>query len=293
MQFCYGAIEKLFMKEVVITKASGEKALFSAAKLKNSLKRAGADDAAVKEIVQKITGQLFEGITTREIYHLAFDLLKHKTTVTAAKYKLKHAIMELGPNGFVFEKYVAQLLRQKGFDARVGQIVQGRCVSHEIDIIATKDQWQYMIECKFHNNPGFVCDVKIPLYIHSRFRDVTEGWDKEPDQKGRSYQGWVVTNTRFTTDAVQYGTCAGLHLLGWDYPARESLREQIDETGLYPLTCLTTLTTAEKQELMADGLFLARDVSRHQGQLSQIGISQERIKNIVVESEELCTRGLT
>ncbi|MBS1619631.1 MAG: restriction endonuclease [Bacteroidetes bacterium] len=280
------------MKEVVITKASGERVQFSPAKLQNSLKRAGADEAAIKAIVQKIKGQLFEGITTKEIYHMAFDLLKHKTSVTAAKYKLKHGIMELGPNGFAFERFMAEVLRAKGFDAYIGQIVQGRCVSHEIDIIARKKQWHYMIECKFHNNPGFVCDVKIPLYIHSRFRDVTDAWEKEPDHKGESYQGWVVTNTRFTTDAIQYGTCAGLHLLGWDYPAQGSLRDQIDETGLYPLTCLTTLTAAEKQELMAAGLILAREIPQRQDKLSRIGISPQRLVHIMAESESLCTGGL-
>lgn len=280
------------MKEVVITKASGERVQFSPAKLKNSLKRAGADEAEIQVIVQKIKGQLFDGITTKEIYHMAFDLLKHKTSVTAAKYKLKHGIMELGPNGFVFERFMAEVLRAKGFDALVGQIVQGRCVSHEIDIIGSKKHWHYMIECKFHNNPGFVCDVKIPLYIHSRFRDVTEAWEKHPDHKGQSYQGWVVTNTRFTTDAIQYGNCAGLHLLGWDYPAQGSLREQIDETGLYPLTCLTTLTAAEKQALMAAGLILAREIPLQQDKLSHIGISPQRIPHIVTESEALCANSL-
>ena len=287
-----GFNKQSIMKETTITKASGEKVKFSSAKLENSLRRAGAKETEIKTIVEKITSQLFNGITTKEIYHMAFDLLKHKTTVIAARYKLKRAIMELGPNGFIFEKFIAEILRTKGFDTSVGQILKGLCVNHEIDIVARKEQWHYMMECKFHNNPGFVCDVKIPLYIQSRFRDVADYWAKHPDHKGQSYQGWVVTNTRFTTDAIQYGTCAGLHLLGWDYPVKGSLREQIDESGLYPLTCLTTLTTEEKQELMTAGLLLAREVPSHQAKLVQIGVSHQRIGHIITEIEELCSNGL-
>src|SRR5688572_31482810 len=50
------------------------------------------------------------------------------------------------------------------------------------------------------------------------------------------FRSWVVTNTRFSTDAIQYGTCAGLNLLGWDFPKKKSLKEQIDTLGLYPVT---------------------------------------------------------
>jgi Holliday junction resolvase len=276
----------------IITKASGEKVPFDAHKLENSLRRAGANTQLIDEIVKKVTDSLFEGITTKEIYHIAFELLKNKTSSSAAKYKLKHAIMELGPSGFPFEKYFAEILKHQGFKTKVDQVVQGRCVSHEIDVIAEKEEKYFMVECKFHNQSGFICDVKIPLYIQSRFKDVEYTLNKHPDEKSKFHQGWVVTNTRFSTDAIQYGNCVGLHLVGWDHPHNGSLRNQIDQAGLYPLTCLTTLSEAEKNQLLNMGFVLSKDFSANQSALVKIGIAPERITAIVNESREICQDGL-
>lgn len=276
----------------IITKASGERVPFSSRKLENSLKRAGASDAVIHAIVQKVTNKLFEGITTKEIYHIAFELLKNKTTSTAAKYKLKHAIMELGPSGFPFERYFAEILKHQGFVTKVGQIVKGRCVNHEIDVIAEKDEKHFMIECKFHHQSGYACDVKIPLYIQSRFKDVEDTWTKLAGHSNKFHQGWVVTNTKFTTDAISYGNCAGLHLVGWDYPKKGSLREQIDRAGLYPVTCLTTLTEAEKKKLLELNVVLCKEIGANHSLLQKIGIAPGRIEHVLRESAEVCANGL-
>jgi hypothetical protein len=276
----------------IITKASGERVPFSAHKLENSLKRAGASSAVTDDIVKKVTGSLFEGITTKEIYHIAFELLKNRTSPSAAKYKLKHAIMELGPTGFPFEKYFAEILKHQGFNTKVDQVVKGRCVSHEIDVIAEKGEKYFMVECKFHNQAGYICDVKIPLYIHSRFQDVEYTLNKQPDQNSKFHQGWVVTNTRFSTDAIQYGNCVGLHLVSWDYPQNGSLREQIDQSGLYPLTCLTTLSEEEKAKLLTTGVVLCKELYQDQTILSKIGITKDRITAIINECREICAEGL-
>jgi hypothetical protein len=273
---------------VIITKASGDRVAFAPEKLENSLRRAGASDAAIEDIKKKVLGQLFEGITTREIYHIAFDLLKNKTSHIAAKYKLKHAIMELGPSGFPFEKYFAELLKHQGYKTRVGEIVQGHCVTHEIDVIAENSHKQFMVECKFHNQSGYVCDVKIPLYIQSRFIDVRSEWEKNPDHGKKTYQGWVVTNTKFTTDAIQYGNCMGLHLVGWDYPLRGSLRDQIDQSGLYPLTCLTTLSETEKEKLLKMDIVLCRQLNANPSILQKINLAAERVEHVLAESAQVC-----
>src|SRR5690606_6702976 len=149
-------------------------------------------------------------------------------------------------SGYPFEKYVGEILKHEGYKTRVGQIVQGHCVQHEVDVIASKDDQHFMVECKFHSDQVRKCDVKIPLYIHSRFLDVEKAWEQRPGHGHKFHQGWVMTNPRFTTDATQYGTCAGLNLVSWDFPKKGSLRERIDGSGLHPITCLTTLTKKEK-----------------------------------------------
>ena len=196
--------------------------------------------------------------------------------------------MELGPSGFPFEKYLSEILAHKGYKVQVGKIVEGKCVKHEVDVIAEKDEQHFMIECKYHNSPGIFCDVKIPLYIQARFKDIESQWKIIPGHGAKFHQGWVVTNTRFTTDAITYGTCAGLKLVSLDYPKAGSLREMIEETGLYPLTCLTSLTQQEKKLLLGKKIVLCREVCHHPQYLHELNIPATRIKVILEEGNQLC-----
>ncbi len=271
-----------------ITKASGEQALFSPEKLRSSLKRSGASEETINKIITQVSEKLYDGISTRKIYQMAFSNLKKLSRKTAARYKLKRAIMELGPSGFPFEIYMSEILKHQGYSVRVGEIVKGKCVNHEIDIIAEKDNQYNMIECKYHNQPGYSCDVKIPLYIKARFDDTGNQWKQSPGNGNKIYMGWVVTNTKFTNDAVQYGLCAGLHLLGWDFPKKDSLREQIDRSGLYPITCLSTLTSYEKKSLLEKKIVLCRDIINNPEILALININRNRQEIIVSETRDLC-----
>jgi Restriction endonuclease/ATP cone domain len=274
--------------KINITKASGETALFSTEKLRHSLKRSGADEDTISEIIHKVQDMLYEGITTKKIYKLAFDLLKKQSRHVAAKYKLKQAIMELGPSGFPFEKFFAAILSHQGYVVKVGEIVKGKCVNHEIDVIAEKENQHFMIECKYHNQLGTISNVKIPLYIQARFKDVEAAWVNIPGHGTKFHQGWVVTNTRFSDDAKQYGVCAGLKLIGWDYPFKENLKDMIDTMGLYPLTCLTTLTKREKVYLLEKNVVLCKEICHNPQLLKSAGITDERIKGILEEGTALC-----
>lgn len=275
-------------KSILITKASGEKALFDEDKLRHSLSKAGAEDFQINEIISELVKELYDGISTKRIYHLAFDRLKNRSKHLAARYHLKQAIMELGPSGYPFEKFVGEILKFQGYSVEVGVIVKGKCVNHEVDVIALADHHHFMIECKYHNQRGIVCDVKIPLYINSRFKDVEAEWVKLPGHDKRSHQGWVVTNTKFSTDAIQYGNCAGLKLLGWDYPIKGSLKDLIDDLGLYPITCLTTLSKAEKQKLLDNKIVLCLELCENPKLLHDLGMNDLKVKRIIEEGQMLC-----
>lgn len=271
---------------LTITKSTGEKGVFSEEKLRRSLQRAGASHNDASSIIDEINKRLFEGISTKKIYQLAFSLLRDKSRPLAARYHLKHGIMELGPSGFSFEKYIGEILKRQGFTVKVGEIVQGKCVRHEIDVIASRNNHQFMIECKYHNRSGSFSDVKVPLYIQSRFLDVKDTWMKEDSSK--IYQGWVVTNTRFSTDAIQYGACIGLQLLSWDYPTQNNLRQQIESMKLYPVTVLTTLTKVEKQRLLDKDIVLCTDLQKNEGILNDIISRRTRLSGIRKELDQLC-----
>jgi hypothetical protein len=276
------------MINVEIIKANGDRVPFNTNKLILSLKRAHASEQNIQQIVNKVESKIYEGMTTKAIYQMAFKILKSKSRVSASKYKLKKALMELGPSGFPFEKLVGKLLEHEGFATQVGVIVEGECVQHEIDVIAQKGDNHYMIECKYHNDKNRVCDVKIPLYIHARFLDVEKQWERQEGHEGKLHKGGVYSNTRFTTDAIQYGTCAGLLLTSWNYPIGNGLKDRIDQSGLHPLTALTTLTKAEKNKLLDTGIVLCKEVHENPEVLNKIGLSKARYKKVLEDSKELC-----
>lgn len=275
--------------KINITKASGEHKPFSKEKFLNSLAHAGASPSRAQEILEEISKQLHEGISTKKIYQLAYSKLKKQSKHMAARYHLKQAIMELGPSGYPFEKFIGEILKQKGFSVEVGIIVKGKCVTHEVDVLAKNNTHQFMIECKYHNYHGIFCDVKIPLYIQSRFKDIESEWIKNKPNSKLIYQGWVVTNTKFSSDAILYGNCAGLKLLGWDYPENESLKKLIDDSGLYPITCLTSLSKEEKQKLLENKIVLCKELSTNKKHLLEMGMTENRINNALEESQKLCS----
>ncbi|WP_026934895.1 ATP cone domain-containing protein [Christiangramia echinicola] len=264
-----------------IIKSSGEKVKFSFSKLRRSLLKSGANESIVSSIIDEIRDELYQGISTKELYNRAFALLKDHKGAYASRYRLKKAIYELGPSGFPFEKFVAEILNFAGYEVELNRVLQGECVTHEVDIIAKKGGTGHLIECKFHSEEGRNCDVKIPLYINSRFNDI-HSFEKEENQ------GWLVTNTRFTLDALTYGECVGLKLLSWDYPEEESLKLLIDNSGAYPITTSTLLSDSEKQFLLEKGIILGRNLLEKSYLLDHQGISENRKKRILSELSILC-----
>lgn len=271
-------------KPISITKMSGEKAEFSMDKLRNSLKRSGVSHNLVEQIVGKVKEELYEGVSTKEIYNRAYAILKRKKPALASRYKLKKAIYELGPTGFPFEKFIAAIMRFSGHKTSTNVLLMGSCVHHEVDVVALKNNHKILIECKFHSEEGRKCNVKVPLYINSRFADIKKF-------VGTDYlngKGWLATNTRFTEDALKYGKCIGLYLLSWDYPKGDSLKERIDRLGLYPITVSSILSKREKQFLLCRDIVLCRQLLDDAFYLDHLGVSEVRKQRIFDQINELC-----
>ena len=275
-------------KTINVTKASGEVEPFSLEKLKNSLTRAHATNEEINTIIETIKPKLYENITTKKIYSEAFKLLRNKSKTKAARYYLKKGLMEFGPSGFPFEKYIGEVFKYKGYHVQVGKIIQGKCVNHEIDVIAEKKGEIAYAECKYRNQSGFTVDVKTPLYIFSRFQDVLDNGLIKDDKT--VFSGWLITNTKFTDDALAYGNCKGLKMLSWNYPKNNSLKDIVDISGLYPLTCLTSLTKSEKQGLLEKGYVLASEIYQDEDILRSAGVKELRLKSVYEEGLNLCNQ---
>lgn len=270
---------------IIVTKASGQNEPFLISKLRNSLSAAKATKDEIDSIVERLLPKLYHGISTQKIYSEAFRLLRQYSKNHASRYYLKRGIMELGPSGFPFEKFIGELFKHQGYSVEVGKILQGYCVSHEIDIIAVKETQLNLMECKYKNQPGVAVDVKTPLYIKSRFDDVLD--NKSLGYNKKEFRGWVITNAKFTSDAIEFGNCKGMQLLAWDYPVNNSLKDWVDRSGLYPITCLTSLTRSEKQWLLDKGYILVKEIYYNQQLLLKAGIKDTRIKAVTDEGTKL------
>ena len=193
-----------------VTKFSGEIVAFERDKLKKSLFKSGASEAEIGHVLETIEKELYDGISTKKIYKMAFQLLKKVSNYHAAKYNLRTAIMALGPAGFYFEKFIAKVFEIEGFQTLINQTLNGKCVSHELDVVLKKDTKISMVECKFHNSQDAKTDVKVPMYILSRFNDLNKKDHFLFNQFSKVSKCKIVTNNRFTEDAIQFGTCSGL-----------------------------------------------------------------------------------
>lgn len=275
-------------KQIYIRKSNGETELFSFNKLRNSLLSAGASKDLIESIVKKIQIDVYDGISSNTIYKKAFALLKKQNRISASRYSLKRAIFDLGPTGYPFERLVGALLKEKGYKTQVSVVLNGECVTHEIDVLAEKNENVYVIECKFHSDAKNSSGVKIPLYINSRFLDIQKEWNTNSKRNTHLKQGWLVTNTRFSEDAINYGKCVGLHLLSWDYPVNNGLKANIDTHALYPITTLTTLSKKEKHLLIENDVILVKELLVASNKMKQIGLSEAKINRVINEVKKMC-----
>lgn len=275
------------MRKIKVKKFSGELVDFDMEKLKNSLRRTKAGEELIQNIVTTVKSKLYNGISTKEIYQMAFKMLnKSKSRTNASRYKLKKAIMELGPSGFPFEKFIAAIIKAEGYETEVGVLVQGYCVTHEVDVVVENEHKHIMVECKYHNKQGRVNDIKIPLYIKSRFLDIEKQHKKEEGDHF-VHEQWIYTNTRFSSEAIKYGECAGLKLVSWDYPHNNSVADQINKHGLYPITTLTTISKKDIQKLLEKGYVLCKDICSNPKVLVEVGIDRAKHKKIMQNAKEL------
>ena len=271
-----------------IVKHSGNIVDYNPLKLEQSLLKSGASQMVVETILDAIEKEIYEGISTKQIYKMAFGLLKKASNSHAARYNLKEAIRLLGPAGFFFEKYIARLFSSENYQAVTNFILQGKCVSHEIDVLIKKDNTIAMIECKFHMGKDANSDVKVPMYILSRFNDLKDNRHTIFTRNDTVSKCWIVTNNRFTTDAIAFAKCSKLNLLSWNYPDNNNLKTKNDTNYLYPITCLTTLSLAEKDKLLVLDVILVKELINNSECLEKIGLSSNRIKNVLKEASELC-----
>lgn len=271
----------------LIIKADGSKEPFDPDRLIASLERSGAGAHTAERITNTITASITPGTTSKEIYTKAFTLLRREERPIAARYALRRAMLEFGPTGHPFEDFISHLFRAEGWQVETRKLIKGKCVTHEVDFYASHPEQNTFLaaELKYHNDPGYKTDLKVALYVKSRFDDI---FNCDPETRACPIDsGILVTNTKFTTEAIAYAECSGVALLGWGYPAHDNLYQRMTRTNVYPITALSGLTRAEKRLLIDRGVVAVDQILSDRSLLDALHMPPERVGDVLAEADGL------
>lgn len=268
------------MPELVIKK-NGQKEPYQPQKVVASLKRIGCNEETINSILQTLEEKLPSIVATKKLYQEIFNLLKIKQPHLGTKYNLKNAISLLGPSGYPFEKFFAKILNFYDYETKTNLFLAGKCLIYEIDILAQKENVDYLIECKFHQFFKKKEEIKNILYVYARYLDLKENYHQS--------KAWLVTNTKFTTEVIKFGKCYNLKLTSWNYPPEESLVRLIETKKLYPVTILTCCPQKVFKELIKFEIILIEDLLKKEKRFLQkiTNLKEKEIEMLFKEAESL------
>jgi len=278
-------------KDVFLVKEDGSKELYEPHKLRMSLLKAGSSTHSADRVLTDLAHFIEEHlrhkkhseISVSELYKKAFQCLRQYEGNAALRYSVKRSLFELGPTGFPFEKYIAEIFRAQGFEAITGQIITGSCVPHEVDLVAWNKQKLLMGEVKYHNDPANKTDLKVALYVKARYDDIRRNTFDYGGVLRQPTEWWLITNTKFTDTAVTYATCNGLKLLSWAYPESGNLHDLIEDTKSHPVTCLTSLDSAQKKMLIDKNVILCKQLYHNSAIMKQLNFTEQTIFHVLEE----------
>lgn len=273
-----------------VIKASGQPEEFKIQKLIDSLIRSGASEDVARDIARKVESQIKPSMRTKHIFRMARKMLRRYSKTADMRYSIKRAIYMLGPAGYQFEKYFAGVLKAYGYSAETNRFLKGYCITHEVDIFIIRDNIGGVIECKHHSTGGIPIDVKTALYVYSRFVDIKRAYELTHEDRVSITEGWLVTNTRCSPDAIKYADCMGLKIVSWKHPHENSLERMIENKKLYPVTILSSMKKASLDILFKNDIILARDIADMDEQIfiKQSGLDTVSARTLKREADELC-----
>lgn len=281
-----------------IIKASGVVEDFDREKFINSIVLSGVSPNVAGDIADKVYAEIPRPVTTNKLFRTARKHLRKHDSVSGMRYSIKKAIYDLGPSGYPFEKYVARILEAYDYKVEVGKIINGHCVKHEVDVIAHSGNDWCMVECKFHQNGGIASDVKVALYVYARFLDVKKAWENSgppgnPQSASKAdavYHGWLVTNTRLTSDALRFSQCVGLKAIGWKHPKHNSLEKMIERKRIYPVTILPAASKRVLEALVKNDLILAKDIASNTAEdlIAATYLDPDTVLRLKAQAEDIC-----
>jgi hypothetical protein len=266
---------------VSITKANGDRQLYDPEKIIQTCLRMGATTEEAIRIEQQVAMMLYDGISTQKILKLIFILMRKSKPAVKHLFDLRRGISLMVPKP-EFEMFVRLLLTHSGFEVNSNAILRGLCGAHEVDAIASKEGVNYLVEVKHHMNYHALTGLDESRIARAVLEDVTEGYQKGVT-KIRVDRAMLVTNTRFSYHATEYGQCRGILQVGWTSPANFGLRDAIQKYKLHPISCLRGVSLDTRLRLANAGIVLIKQLLQQDSSYleKKLDLSHEKVTSIM------------
>jgi hypothetical protein len=244
----------------MVKKADGSLQPFDKDKIIKTCLRVGANMEIAEEIAEKIEAKTHNDIETGKILQMIFRHLRKYRPIIQHSVDLRKGLSLL-PSKPDFERFVQIMLSEKGYKVTSNKIIRGRCTEHEVDAIASKDEVTYFVEAKHHSNYHTRTGLDESRIARAVLEDVTEGGELGLNNLEID-RAMIVTNTKFSEHARQYGECRSISLIGWSYPPYQGLQDLIEKKKLYPITCLKKLKKETMMKLSSVGIVTMKQLVR-------------------------------
>jgi hypothetical protein len=262
---------------VYVIKADGRREEFEAGKIIRTCIRAGAKEKEAEAIAGIIKRSIKEGDSTHKIYRMIIAELDKKEDKTSLVYRLREATAIL--DSISFELYVKAILNANGYNCKWDNIIKGRFVEHQVDIVAEKEGRLYLVECKHHKNHHRFCGLGNVLEVQARLEDIADGF-RNRDNRYEFDAAWVITNTKFSDHAKKYAKGKCIRLTGWrskNFP----LEKMAEENKVFPITILKDLPLHKR--LLLQGIVTLQDLTEKEIK----GISRDKIDKLKLQAGKL------
>ncbi len=246
-----------------VIKADGTKERFQKSKIADTCIRAGVSRSNAEKIAEKVARTIKNGTHTKEIYRIILSELGRIEKKHTMIFRLREAIAEIPSQ--MFEAYAKKVLQAHGYACRGSTLIKGKCVEHEVDIIAKKDKL-FLVECKHHINPHRFCGLGIALQVQARLEDTVDGF-KAGINKYNFDSAWIFNNTKFSDHAKMYAAAKGIRMTGWrsgDY----SLDSLVHAKRVFPITMVVTQPSV-RQSLLDSGILTIQDIVNNENMLAR------------------------
>jgi hypothetical protein len=187
-----------------------------------------------------------------------------------------------------FEMFIQLLLREHGYEVTPNQIIRGRCIEHEVDAVARKNDKTCIVEVKHHYKYHTPTSLDVSRISRAVFEDLTEGYELGLNTLKIDY-ALIVCNTKLSDHSKRYADCRKIEHIAWSSPKNLDLQTMIEEKKLYPITFLKGLSADARQRLTSNGIILLKQLTEQNILVlrRQTRLSKEKVASLIDDAHAI------